>query len=63
MRIMREHGWVSERDKKGLGKGRPQKVYKLGTSIGDIIKHYEEAKLQESASAMETIHRLKELVV
>jgi predicted transcriptional regulator len=30
-------------------------------SIEDIIKHYEEAKLQESAKTMETIHRLREL--
>jgi predicted transcriptional regulator len=61
MRIMREHGWVSERDEKGPGKGRPLKVYRLSASIEDIIKHYEEAKLQESAQAMEMIHRLREL--
>jgi predicted transcriptional regulator len=61
MRVMREHGWISERDEKGPGKGRPLKVYRLSASIGDIIKHCEEAKLQESAQTMETIHRLREL--
>ena len=61
MRTLRENNWVEEHDIKTEEKGRPMKVYKLGVPIGEIIKHYEEEKNNESAHAMQAIQRLKEI--
>jgi predicted transcriptional regulator len=58
MRTLRENQWVDEREIKREGKGRPMKVYSLLVPI----KHFEEEKLSESAQAMESIQRLKELI-
>jgi predicted transcriptional regulator len=61
MNRLREKGWIAERDIKREGKGRPMKMYKLTVPIEDIIGHYEEVKRRESARAIETIQRLKEI--
>jgi predicted transcriptional regulator len=62
MRTLRENNWIEEKEIKREGKGRPMKVYALRASIDDIIKHFEEEKLHESAQAMESIQRLKQLI-
>jgi hypothetical protein len=36
-------------------------IYALSTPIDEIIKHYEDEKVQESEWAMEAIKKLKEL--
>ena len=61
MRILRDMGWILERDVKSLGKGRPMKIYALGATIEEIIEHFEAEKTQESARTIEAIQRLKEL--
>jgi len=61
MRTLRQNNWVEERDTKKEGKGRPMKVYKIGVPIDSIIHHYEEESKRESAHAMMSIQRLKEL--
>jgi predicted transcriptional regulator len=38
------------------------KIYKLGVPIEEILKHYEEVKNSESARAMGSILRLKEMI-
>jgi predicted transcriptional regulator len=63
MRTLRNNNWVEERDIKTEGKGRPMKVYKLSVPIEKIIKHYEEERKRESAQAMLSIQRLKELTI
>ncbi len=62
MRTLRENNWIEEKEIKREGKGRPMKVYALRAGIDDIIKHFEEEKLHESAQAMESIQRLKQLI-
>ena len=62
MRTLRQNNWVNERDVKTEGKGRPMKIYKLGVPIEEILKHYEEVKNSESARAMGSILRLKEMI-
>lgn len=62
MRTLRDNGWIDEREVKREGKGRPMKVYSLKATIDEIIKYFEEEKLHESAQAMESIQRLKELI-
>jgi predicted transcriptional regulator len=61
MRTLRQNNWVTERDVKTEGKGRPMKIYKLGVPIGEIIKHYEEEKNSEAARSMQAIQRLKDI--
>ena len=61
MRTLRQNNWVEERDTKKEGKGRPMKVYKISVPIDSIIHHYEEESNRESAHAMMSIQRLKEL--
>ena len=62
MRTLRENNWIEEKEIKREGKGRPMKVYSLRESIDNIIKHFEEQKMHESAQAMESIQRLKQLI-
>ncbi len=61
MRSLRQNKWVEEREIKAEGKGRPMKVYKIGMPLESIINHYEEESKQESAQAMMSIQRLKQL--
>lgn len=61
MRAMRQNKWVEERDIKAEGKGRPMKVYKLSVPLESIITFYEEEANRESAHAMESIQKLKQL--
>jgi len=61
MRMLREKGWIAEREVKGGGKGRPMRLYKLTMPVDEIIGYYEEKKLNESSRAMQSIQRLKEI--
>jgi len=61
MRTLRQNNWVDDRNIKADGKGRPTIVYKLRVPLESIINHYEEESKQESAQAMMSIQRLKEL--
>ncbi|MDF0589964.1 ArsR family transcriptional regulator [Candidatus Methanocrinis natronophilus] len=62
MRPLRDNDWVSEKEVRRGGKGRPMKVYSLLTPIDEIIRHFEEEKQQESVQTMESIQKLKELI-
>ena len=61
MRTLRQNNWVEEGDINAEGKGRPMKVYMLSVTLNMIIQHYEEERNRESARAMESIQRLREL--
>ncbi|KUK44177.1 MAG: ArsR family transcriptional regulator [Methanothrix sp.] len=62
MRTMRRENWINVRDvKNSEGKGRPHKVYTLITPLDEIIRHVEEERRKESAKAMETIQKLRDL--
>ena len=61
MRTLRQNNWIEQRNIKADGKGRPTIVYKLNVPLESIINHYEEVSKQESAQAMMSIQRLKEL--
>ena len=62
MRDLRGENWVSEREVKNGGKGRPSLVYTLAKPIEDIIKHIEDEKLRDHAEFMDNIRKLKEMV-
>jgi predicted transcriptional regulator len=61
MRALRQNNWVEQRNIKAEGKGRPMIVYKLNVPIEKIIKYFEEERNRESAHAMESIQKLREL--
>ena len=61
MREIRKLDWVSERDEKNPGKGRPYRIYKLNKSLAEIIGYLETEKARESEMVMKHIERLKAL--
>ena len=61
MRTLRQNNWVVEGDINAEGKGRTMKVYMLSLPLNMIIQHYEEERNRESARAMESIQKLRDL--
>ena len=61
MRDLRKLEWISERDEKRPGKGRPYRIYKLKKGLYDIIDYLEQSKRSETEEAMTKIQKLKEL--
>ncbi len=61
MREIRKMDWISERDEKNPGKGRPYRIYKLNKSLPEIIDYLETEKAKESEQIMRQIEKLKSL--
>jgi len=61
MREIRKMDWISERDEKNPGKGRPYRIYKLNKSLHEIIDYLETEKAKESEQIMRQIEKLKSL--
>lgn len=61
MRELRKLNWISERDEKNPGKGRPYRIYKLNRELFEIINYLEDEKRLETDQTMKQIERLKEL--
>lgn len=61
MREIRKLDWISERDEKNPGKGRPYRIYRLNRSLPEIINYLEEEKARESEIIMRQIEKLKSL--
>jgi predicted transcriptional regulator len=61
MRTLRRENWVREHDVKTEGKGRPHKVYALTTPLDEIIRLIEEDKRKDSAQAIESVQKLRDL--
>jgi predicted transcriptional regulator len=61
VREIRKLDWISERDEKNPGKGRPYRIYKLNKSLPEIIEYLEGEKARESEIVMKQIEKLKTL--
>jgi predicted transcriptional regulator len=61
MREIRKLDWVTERDEKNPGKGRPYRIYKLNKSLPEIVDYLEREKSKESGRIMRQIEKLKSL--
>jgi predicted transcriptional regulator len=61
MREIRKLDWISERDEKNPGKGRPYRIYKLNKSLPEIVEYLEAEKARESENVMKQIEKLKSL--
>ena len=61
MRQLKERGWISERDEKKIGKGRPNKIYSLKVDFSEIIAQLEKQQRTSVDEVYAKIERLKEL--
>jgi predicted transcriptional regulator len=61
MKELNERGWISEREEKKLGKGRPNKVYSLKTGFSEIIAQIEKQHKKAVDEIQASIKRLKAL--
>jgi len=62
MHNLEKKGWISKRDQKKEGKGRPIYIYKLNYTIDNIIQTYEKEKMKEIESVKKDIKELKDLI-
>ena len=62
MQQLTDMGWISKRNKKKEGKGRPIYLYKMETNLEDIIDHYEQEKLEQINTIKKDLKELKELI-
>lgn len=61
MREIRRLDWISERDEKNPGKGRPYRIYRLNKSLPEIVAYLEGEKAKESEIILRQIEKLKAL--
>ncbi len=62
MQELREKGWVTKRDIKKEGKGRPVHGYTLDKPIEEILEEVEEKEKERIEEIKENIDRIKSLV-
>jgi predicted transcriptional regulator len=61
VRELKGRDWISEREEKKPGKGRPYKVYSLKVGFNKIISELEKQQKKAVDEMQRTIKRLKEL--
>jgi len=62
MQVLQNKGWISKRDLKKKGKGRPVHLYKLTSPINDIIKNFEKEKIKQIDNIKNDLEELKTLI-
>ena len=62
MHELTKKGWIKKRDIKKKGKGRPVHLYKLTSSLDDIIKSFENEKMKEINSIKNDLEQLRSLI-
>lgn len=62
MQQLLKKGWVSRRDLKKKGKGRPVHIYKLKSPIEKIVSNFEKEKTKEIDSIKNDLEQLKTLI-
>ncbi len=61
MKELRERNWITEREEKKPGKGRPYKIYSLKIGFKDIVVQLENKQKKAVNEERAKIKRLKEL--
>jgi predicted transcriptional regulator len=61
MRQLKERNWISEKEEKKPGKGRPYKIYTLKVGFNDIVAQLEKQQKKAFDEAKSNVDRLKEL--
>jgi predicted transcriptional regulator len=59
LKMIRENGWLDILKTNNLARDRPKILYLLSASLNEVVRHYEQKKLNESALAMGSIQRLR----
>ncbi len=62
MQELQKKGWITRRDLKKKGKGRPVHIYSLSNPIDEIIKNFEEEKIQEINEIKQDLNDLKKIL-
>ena len=62
MHELQRKGWIKKRDLKKKGKGRPVHLYKLTSSIGEIVSNFEKEKMREIKHVQDDLEQLKSLL-
>jgi predicted transcriptional regulator len=62
MQELKQRGWVTKRDLKKKGKGRPVHIYTPTKNLSEIMKNFEREKLKEVESVENDISELKNLI-
>ncbi len=61
MKELKQRGWISEREEKKPGKGRPYKIYSLRIGFNKIIAELEKKQKKAVEEMQTSIKRLKTL--
>ncbi len=62
MQELREKGWVTKRDIKKEGKGRPVHAYRLDKTMDEIVKEIEDNQNERIDNIKENTQEIKDLV-
>jgi len=62
MHELTKKGWIKKKDIKKKGKGRPVHLYKLTSSLDDIIKSFEKEKMKEINVIKNDLEQLRSLI-
>ncbi len=62
MKQLQEPDWITEREEKKQGKGRPYKIYSLKIGFKEIISQLENQQKKTVEESQAKIERLKELI-
>lgn len=62
MHELQRRGWIKKRDLKKKRKGRPVHLYKMTSSIDEIVATFEQEKLKEINLIIEDLASLKNLI-
>jgi predicted transcriptional regulator len=62
MQELRKRNWVKKRNLKKKGKGRPVHLYKPATDLSEILKTFEQKKMDEFESIRNDISKPKTII-
>jgi predicted transcriptional regulator len=62
MQKLQKRGWITKRDRKKKGKGRPVHLYKLTSPIVSIVDNFEKEKTKEINEIKKDLTDLKKLI-
>lgn len=62
MQELHRQGWIKKRDIKKKGKGRPVHIYSLTTTLGEILKSFEQEKQQRIEAIKKDLSELKDTI-
>ena len=62
MQQLQKKGWIKKRDLKKKGKGRPVHIYKLTSTIDEILENFEKEKMRQINTVRKDLTDLKNLI-